>query len=271
LENEIIPEQAALDPQRRRKWILAIAFIFVEVLVLAIGTWLYVSQDWNIDAAFEHVKATVFPSSTTATPLAPISHPSISKVGRRPHEESKSRGSKQTTSSAGAEPAESNKTLATSQFEVLDAQNGRRLLPRTSVRVQFERPGTSESKNTSGNEPRLTASAPGETVSDPLPNAPVSELGRVSQQSAGELPTEYLIPEYPALALQKNVKGGVILKAIISKNGTLKNVQLVSPPSVFDSTVLEAVKKWRYQPHYENGEPVEVKTQIIVSFSIAAK
>ena len=274
LENEIIPEQAALDRQRRRKWILAAVLVFVEVLVLAVGAWLYVSQDWNIGAVFEHAKAMVaggFSSSTTAAPLVPISHPSISKVARRPHEESKSRGSKQASSGAGAEPEESNKTLATSQFEVLDAQNGRRLLPRTSVSVQFERPDTSESKSTSGNEPRLTASAPGETASDPLPNARGSEPGRVSQQSSGELPTEQIIPEYPALALQNNIQGRVILKALISKNGTLKNVRLVSPPSLLDSTVLEAIRKWRYQPHYENGEPVEVETQIIVDFSIAAR
>jgi len=274
LENEIMPEEAALDRQRRRKWILAAVLVFVEVLVLAVGTWLYVSQDWNIGAALEHAKAIVaggFSSSTTAAPLVPISHPSISKVAHRPHEESKSRGSKQATSGAGAEPGESNKTLPTSQFEVLDAQNGRRLLPRTSVRVEFERPDTSESKSTSGNEPRLTASAPGETASDPLPNARDSEPGRVSQQSSGELPTVQIIPEYPALALQKNVQGRVILKALISKNGTLKNVRLVSPPSLLNSTVLEAIRKWRYQPHYENGEPIEVETQIIVEFSIAAK
>ena len=274
LENEITLEQAALDRQRRRKWILAGVLVFVEALVLGVGTWLYVSQDWNIGSAFERVKAIVasaFSSSTPAAPLPPISHPSVSKVTRRPHEESKSRGSKQTTSSAGTEPGKSNKTLATSQFEVLDAQNGRRFLPRTSVKVQFERPGTSESKNTSGNEPRLTASAPGETASDPLANASGSGPGRVSQQSSGELPAEQILPEYPALALQNNVQGRVILKALISKNGTLKNVRLVSPPSILNSTVVEAVRKWRYQPHYENGEPVEVETQIIVDFSIAAK
>jgi TonB family protein len=275
LYDEITPEQAALDRQRRRKWIL-VAVLVVEVLVLAVGTWFYTSQDWNIGAAFERVKAIVasaFFSSTTVPPPAPISHPSIPKAGRSPHEESKSQGSKQTTSSADAEPGEGNKTPATSQFEVLDAQNGRWLLPRTStsVSVQFERPGTSESKNTSGNEPRLTASAPPEPASAPLRNARGSELGHVSQQSSGELPTTQVMPEYPTLALQKNVQGRVVLKAVISKDGTLQNFRLVSPPSLLNSTVLEAVRKWRYQPHYENGEPVEVETQITVDFSITAK
>ncbi len=277
LYDEITPEQAALDRQRRRKWILVAVFVFAEVLVLSVGTWFYVTQDWNAGTAFERVK-TIFAgafSSSTISPASPsISHPSRSKAGRRrSHEELESQGSKQTTSNAGAEPEESNKTPAASRFEVLDAQNGRRLLPRTStsVRVQFERPGTSESKNTFGNEPSLAASAPGNAASAPLPHARGSELGHVSQQSSGELPTTQVMPEYPTLALQKNVQGSVVLKAVISKDGTLQNVQLVSPPSLLNSAVLEAVRQWRYQRHYENREAVEVETQIIVDFSITAK
>jgi TonB family protein len=63
----------------------------------------------------------------------------------------------------------------------------------------------------------------------------------------------------------------VVLKAVISTDGTLHNVHLVSPSSMLDSTVLDAVKKWRYQPHYENGKPIEVETQIIVDFSITSE
>jgi len=62
-----------------------------------------------------------------------------------------------------------------------------------------------------------------------------------------------------------------VLKAVISKDGTLQNVRLVSPPSLLNSAVLEALRQWRYQPHYEKGEAVEVETQIIVDFSITAK
>jgi outer membrane biosynthesis protein TonB len=38
---------------------------------------------------------------------------------------------------------------------------------------------------------------------------------------------------------------------------------------MLDATVLEALKEWRYRPHYENGKPVEAKTQIVVEFSIS--
>jgi TonB family protein len=276
LRDEITREQAALDRQPLPKWVLVAVVVFVEVLVLAVGTWLYVSKGLDIGVAFERVKAIVtsaFSSSTTAPPPAPIFHPGISKAGRRPHEESKSQGTKQTTSGTDAAPGEGSQTPATSQFEVLDAQNGRQLLPRTitTVRVQFERPGASDLNNSSGNEPRLTGSAPVEPPSARQPNARSSELGHLSQQSSGDLPTTQVMPDYPSLALQKNVQGRVILHAVISEDGTLQNVRLVSPPSLLNSSVLEAVRKWRYQPHYENGEPVEVETQIIVDFSITTK
>jgi protein TonB len=55
---------------------------------------------------------------------------------------------------------------------------------------------------------------------------------------------------------------------LISKDGTLRNIRLVGPrpPSLLSGSVLEAVKKWRYQPRIENGMPVEVETQITIDF-----
>jgi protein TonB len=93
----------------------------------------------------------------------------------------------------------------------------------------------------------------------------------VSQLASEELPTVQVLPEYPALALRNNVQGRVVLRAVISKDGSLQNVRLVGPPSLLDSPALNAVRKWQYKPHYENGEPVEVETQITLDFTITAK
>jgi protein TonB len=103
------------------------------------------------------------------------------------------------------------------------------------------------------------------------PDTNVAKAGRVTQRSSGELPVVGTIPEYPTFALQTNVQGRVVLKAIIDTDGTLHNVRLLSPSSMLDSTVLDAVKKWRYQPHLSNGKPVEVETQITVEFSITTE
>jgi TonB family protein len=146
---------------------------------------------------------------------------------------------------------------AINQFEVMDAQHGRRYLPRTgtNVVIQADKSRPSPLANTTALSPDTN----------------VAKAGRVSQRSSGELPVVGTIPDYPTFALQTNVQGRVVLKAIIDTDGTLHNVRLVSPSSMLDSTVLDAVKKWRYQPHLNNGKPVEVETQITVEFSITTE
>jgi TonB family protein len=94
------------------------------------------------------------------------------------------------------------------------------------------------------------------------------QVGHVSLHAAANLPEQIILPAYPAVAWQKSVQGRVTLKALISKDGTLRNIRLVGPrpPSLLSGSVLEAVKKWRYQPRIENGMPVEVETQITIDF-----
>ena len=88
---------------------------------------------------------------------------------------------------------------------------------------------------------------------------------------SGERPLIQVMPEYPTSALRQNVRGKVVLWAVIGKDGALQNVRVVSPPSILNSVALEAVRKWRYQPHYENGKAVETETEIIIDFAITAK
>lgn len=93
-----------------------------------------------------------------------------------------------------------------------------------------------------------------------------THVGHVSLHVAANLPEKIILPAYPAEAWQKNMQGRVTLKALISKDGTLQNIRLVGPASLLSGSVLEAVKKWRYQPRMENGVPVGVETQIAIGF-----
>jgi TonB family protein len=93
-----------------------------------------------------------------------------------------------------------------------------------------------------------------------------TQVGHVSLHAAANLPEKIILPAYPAVAWQKNVQGRVTLKALISKDGRPRNIRLVGPPSLLSGSVLEVVKKWRYQPRIENGMPVEVPTQITIDF-----
>jgi periplasmic protein TonB len=77
-------------------------------------------------------------------------------------------------------------------------------------------------------------------------------------------------PSYPPLAKQARVQGVVRFQAIIGKDGTIQNLQLMSGHPLLVQAAQEAVKQWIYKPTLLNGEPVEVVTIIDVNFSLSS-
>ena len=76
-------------------------------------------------------------------------------------------------------------------------------------------------------------------------------------------------PEYPPLAKMARIQGSVRLEAIISKDGTIQDLKVVSGHPLLVKSAIEAVSRWRYQPTLLNGEPVEVVTEVDVNFTLA--
>ena len=58
-------------------------------------------------------------------------------------------------------------------------------------------------------------------------------------------------------------------EAMISKEGTIEELKVVSGPPLLIQAAQDAVKQWRYKPTILNGEPVEVQTTIDVNFSLS--
>jgi len=77
------------------------------------------------------------------------------------------------------------------------------------------------------------------------------------------------LPVYPAEAKANHVEGAVVLKAIISKEGDVQNLQVASGPEELRAASIEAVKDWKYKPYVLNGDPTEVETTITVNYSLA--
>ena len=75
-------------------------------------------------------------------------------------------------------------------------------------------------------------------------------------------------PVYPPLARQARIQGTVRLEAVISKEGTIENLTVVSGHPLLIQAALDAVKRWRYQPTMLNGVPVEVVTTVDVNFTL---
>jgi len=76
-------------------------------------------------------------------------------------------------------------------------------------------------------------------------------------------------PVYPPLARQARIQGTVRFNAIIGRDGTIQNLQLVTGHPLLVPSAQDAVKQWVYQPTLLNGEPVEVITIIDVNFTLS--
>jgi len=76
-------------------------------------------------------------------------------------------------------------------------------------------------------------------------------------------------PDYPPLAKMARIQGSVKLEAIIGKDGTIKDLKVLSGHPLLAPSALSAVQQWRYQPTLLNGQPVEVQTEIDVNFTLA--
>jgi len=92
---------------------------------------------------------------------------------------------------------------------------------------------------------------------------------RISQGVTKGLLVHRVEPSYPPLARSARVQGEVVLTAVISVNGDIENLQLVSGHPMLVPSALSAVKQWRYKPYLLNGQPVEVETTITVIFSLS--
>ena len=91
---------------------------------------------------------------------------------------------------------------------------------------------------------------------------------RVSQGVTRGMMISKIEPKYPKIAIAARVTGVVLLKAVISKEGEIKELQVVSGHPLLVPAAIDAVKQWRYRPYLLNGEPVEVETNITVTFQI---
>jgi protein TonB len=76
-------------------------------------------------------------------------------------------------------------------------------------------------------------------------------------------------PEYPQLARQARIQGTVVLRAIISRDGKIENLQVLSGHPLLAPAAIEAVRQWRYRPYLLNDQPVEVETRVTVNFTLS--
>lgn len=74
-------------------------------------------------------------------------------------------------------------------------------------------------------------------------------------------------PAYPkGFAGLFHTEGKVVMQAIVSKNGHVENLRVISGHYMLRGAAKDAVRTWRYRPYYIHGGAVEVATIVSVEF-----
>jgi protein TonB len=107
------------------------------------------------------------------------------------------------------------------------------------------------------------------SVNNYMPAKPNPQRVHVSQGVTQGLLVKKVEPQYPPIARQARVQGTVVLRAVISKDGTIQHLQAESGSPLLVSSAINAVKQWKYKPYILNGKPVEVDTTITVNFRLS--
>jgi protein TonB len=81
----------------------------------------------------------------------------------------------------------------------------------------------------------------------------------IAASDSDVVPIVRVQPQYPLRASERGIEGWVEVEFTISKLGTVKDPRVINshPSSIFDRSALKAIRKWKYNPKIEDGEPVE--------------
>jgi protein TonB len=105
----------------------------------------------------------------------------------------------------------------------------------------------------------------------PPPPPPAAPKGPVRVGGQIQMPTliKRVEPVYPPMAVSAHLQGVVILEAIVSEEGTVKEVKVLrSVNTLLDREALAAVRQWRYAPVVLNGTAVPFVLTVSLSFSL---
>jgi TonB family protein len=77
-------------------------------------------------------------------------------------------------------------------------------------------------------------------------------------------------PMYPAEARKTGIEGIAVLRATITKSGTIENLKAFSGPKDLQQATLEAVRQSQYEPYLLNGKPIAVRVEIRAIYSLGS-
>lgn len=239
------PAPAQPNPEvQRKRMLIALGVLLVTLVAVVIKDW-----DFWFPAAMEQGQTAAAPRRTPATAASPA--PAVASArAERPS----SKPAEPSSASAPFTATTERAALPPLQVEVVAGNRRTQVASRSSaIRLDMDT-GTAAPAAAPPAPARAEAPATGSVAMSPQ-----------TQQSVSVT----VPPDYPLLARQMKVQGAVILQALISREGSIQELQIVSGPTILATAAREAVKQWRFKPYFQSGHPVETQARITVNFTIS--
>jgi protein TonB len=255
---------AALEQQQRSRMLIALFFLvlaLVAVLIKDRQFWFPSSPSAESETP-EQSAPPASPPAIQATNVTPVAPPKLAAPAPpQAHGRAKSK-----RLAAAAPPRGTQDGMS----PVITATN-RAVLPPLEVEVVAGNQHRSVSSGDSSVKLDMqpsAAAAPEQSSQGSTPGAS-NATAQVQLSAGGVQVVSRVDPSYPLLAKQMKVQGAVILEALISKTGSIQDIQVLSGPAILSEAAREAVKQWHFKPYYQSGQPVETEARITVNFTIS--
>jgi len=98
----------------------------------------------------------------------------------------------------------------------------------------------------------------------PAPAVPIRVGGDVKRPRAIYAPD----PAYPVIARIARIEGDVVIDSTIDQQGNVIGMKVVSGQKLLIPAALAALKQWRFEPTYLNGQAVAVEFHITIQFQL---
>ncbi len=86
-------------------------------------------------------------------------------------------------------------------------------------------------------------------------------------KSEPPVPVRTVAPDYPDELRREGISGVVMVKCTIDEQGNVTDVEVEkSTNGAFEKPALAALKKWRFKPARQDGNPVSMKVSIPIKF-----
>ena len=248
------------DAAPRRRWLVPAAVLAIFAILAAAGWRLHASRKASAAKAASTVTAPVEPA-----PLPPVSEPSTESTPVAVEQSHPAPAPSPKLAPVKAAPPK--KAVAEEPAEVQDVTIRHAPEPVVEGSGPVRRPA-STSQTAEAQAPQLALPAPDLPAALAKP-APAAVVGPVSRVVPAQL-SHRVEPPYPDAARRMGLSGRIVMKATITKAGTVSSVQWVSGNAMFRDTTVAAVKQWRYKPASLNGQPVESDLEIVLQFKGSA-